>query len=80
MANSDRFQVNGKITETLKGGQFKVLLENGLECIGTLSGKLRVNSIKIIPGDEVLVDVSPYDLTKCRIIFRERNTFNTPKK
>ena len=80
MANSDRFQLTGKVTETLKGGQFRVKLENGLECIGTLGGKLRINSIKIIPGDEVLVDISPYDTSKCRIIFRERNTINTPNK
>ena len=78
MANSDRFQLTGKVTETLKGGQFRVKLENGLECIGTLGGKLRINSIKIIPGDEVLVDISPYDTSKCRIIFRERNSINTP--
>ena len=63
MSNADRFQLNGIVTETLKGGQFKVRLENGIECIGTLGGKLRINSIKIIPGDEVLIDMSPYDTT-----------------
>ena len=74
MANSDRFQINGTIIESLKGGQFKVKLENGAECVGTIAGKLRVNSIRLIPGDEVQVDISPYDITKCRIIYRERNT------
>ena len=72
MANSDRMQMNGTIIETLKGGQFRVELENGFKCIGTLSGKMRVNSIRLIPGDKVLVDMSPYDLSICRIIYREK--------
>lgn len=72
MSNADRFQINGTVTETLKGGQFKIKLENGHECIGTISGKIRLNSIKIIPGDKVLVDMSPYDMSKCRIIYREK--------
>ncbi len=74
MSNSDRFEIKGTVKEALKGGQFKVLLENGAECIGTLCGKIRMNQIKIIPGDTVTVDISPYDITKCRIIYRERNT------
>lgn len=77
MANSDRFQMNGTIIDTLKGGQFKVQLENGFECIGTLSGKMRVNSIRLIPGDSVLVDMSPYDPNICRIIYREKNPTNS---
>ena len=74
MANSDRFQMNGTIVDTLKGGQFKVKLDNGFECIGTLSGKMRVNSIRLIPGDIVTVDMSPYDQKICRIIYREKGT------
>lgn len=73
MANSDRFQMNGTIIETLKGGQFKVKLENGVICTGTIGGKLRINYIRLIPGDEVLVDLSPADVTRCRIIYREKN-------
>ena len=73
MANSDRFQMNGVIIDTLKGGQFKVKLENGYICTGTIGGKLRINSIRLIPGDNVQVDLSPADVTKCRIIYREKN-------
>lgn len=73
MANSDRFQMNGTIIDTLKGGKFKVRLENNIECIGTLSGKMRVHSIKLVVGDPVLVDMSPYDQNICRIIYREKN-------
>ncbi len=73
MANSDRFQMTGTIIDTLKGGKFKVRLENNIECIGTLSGKMRVNSIKLVVGDQVLVDMSPYDQKICRIIYREKN-------
>lgn len=73
MSNSERFQMNGTIIETLKGGQFKVKLENDFECIGTLSGKMRVNSIKLVVGDSVIVDMSPYDPKICRIIFREKS-------
>ena len=72
MANSDRFQLSGIITDIIKGGQFKVKLENGFECTGTLSGKMRVNSIKLIVGDKVTVDISPYDPKICRIIYREK--------
>ena len=79
MSNDDRFQMNGTIIETLKGGQFKVRLDNGFECIGTLSGKMRVNSIKLIVGDVVLVDLSPYDPSICRIIYREKSTPNNNK-
>ena len=74
MANSDRFQMSGTIVETLKGGQFKVKLENGVMCTGTIGGKLRINYIRLVPGDEVTVDLSPADVTKCRIIYREKIT------
>lgn len=74
MANSDRFQMNGTIIETLKGGQFKVKLENGYICTGTIGGKLRINYIRLIPGDAVLVDLSPADVTRCRIIYREKSS------
>ena len=77
MANSDRFQTTGKVIESIKGGLFKIQLENGMISVGSLAGKLRMNSIKILVGDDVTVDLSPYDLTKCRIIYRERNSNNS---
>ena len=73
MANNERFEMKGTIIDTLKGGQFKVKLENGVICTGTIAGKLRINFIRLVSGDNVLVDLSPSDVTKCRIIYREKN-------
>lgn len=71
MANSDRFEMNGEVVDITKG-MFVVKLDNGHLCNCTLGGKLRVNSIKIIRGDSVSVDISPYDVTKGRIIYRNK--------
>ena len=71
---NDRFEMNGKVVETLQGTKFKVQLENGYMCICTLSGKLRQNHIRIITGDNVTVDLSIYDpeLKNGRIIWRAK--------
>ena len=71
MANSDRFEMQGEVIDVTKGS-FVVKLTNGHVCNCTLAGKLRVNSIRIIKGDSVSVDLSPYDLTKGRIIYRNK--------
>ena len=71
MANSDRFEMEGTVIDITKGN-FVVKLNNGHVCNCTLAGKLRVNSIRIIKGDNVSVDLSPYDLTKGRIIYRNK--------
>lgn len=71
MANNDRFQLEGVVVDCVKGGKFIVHLEQmdkDIECV--TSGKLKQNFIKIIRGDKVTVDISPYDLTKGRIIWR----------
>mgnify|MGYP001774430108 CR=1 FL=1 len=62
--------VKGRIIEALPELSFKVRLENGREILAYLSGKMRVNFIKVIPGDEVMVEISPYDKNKGRIIKR----------
>jgi len=65
-------EVEGQVTEKLPGAMFNVELENGHKIVAHLSGKLRMNFIRIIPGDKVLIEMSPYDLTKGRIIWRDK--------
>nr|YP_009184540.1 translational initiation factor 1 [Treubaria triappendiculata]ALO62681.1 translational initiation factor 1 [Treubaria triappendiculata] len=60
------------ITHNLSNGKFRVKLENGVQVIAHLSGKIRQNRIKIVVGDKVTVELSPYDLTKGRIVYRHR--------
>ena len=62
--------MEGEITETLPNAQFRIALDTGHEIIGYLSGKMRINRIRVMPGDRVKVAMSPYDLTKGRIIIR----------
>ena len=64
--------MEGIVTHNLSNGKFRLKLENGVEVIGHLSGKIRQNRIKIVVGDRVTVELSPYDLTKGRITFRHR--------
>ena len=68
----DVIELEGKVVELLKGGDFKVELENGHQILATISGKLRMNYIRILPGDKVTIEMSPYDLTKGRIIWRDK--------
>jgi translation initiation factor IF-1 len=70
MAKQDVIEVVGTVLENLPGAKFKVQITNGQVIEGHLSGKMRVNKIRIIPGDSVKVEMSPYDLTKGRIIYR----------
>lgn len=65
-------EVEGKIAEKLPNAMFKVELENGHVILAHISGKLRMNYIRILPGDKVTVEMSPYDLTKGRIIWRSK--------
>ena len=64
--------MEGIVTHNLSNGKFRLKLENGVEVIGHLSGKIRQNRIKIVVGDKVTVELSPYDLTKGRITYRHR--------
>lgn len=64
--------VSGLVTHNLSNGKFRVKLENGVQVIAHLSGKIRQNRIKIVVGDTVTVELSPYDLTKGRIVYRHR--------
>ena len=70
MVKQDFLEFKGKVTELLPNAMFKVKLENDHEVLAHTAGKLRKNRIRILTGDNVLVEVTPYDLTKGRIIFR----------
>ena len=70
MAKEDVLELEGTVVETLPNAMFKVELENGHQILAHISGKLRMNFIKILPGDKVRVEMSPYDLSKGRIAFR----------
>ena len=70
MAKEDVIEVEGTVVESLPNTNFKVELENGHQILAHISGKLRMNYIKILPGDKVQIEMSPYDLTKGRITFR----------
>ena len=70
MPKEDTIEVNGTIVETLPNATFKVKIESGQVVMAYISGKMRMHFIKILPGDKVLVELSPYDLTKGRITYR----------
>lgn len=78
--DSDTIDMEGEITNVLSNGMFRVKLENGMEIMGILAGKMRINNIRVGLGDNVKVAISPYDLTKGRIVFRERRPFRPPPK
>ena len=71
MAKSDSIELEGTVLEKLPNAMFRVELENGHEILAHISGKLRMNYIRILPGDKVTLEMSPYDLTKGRIIWRD---------
>ncbi len=70
MAEKDFLEMRGEVLESLPGGAFRIKLETDMEVIGHLAGKLRKNRIRVMPGDDVKCEISPYDLTKARITFR----------
>lgn len=70
MAKQSAIEKDGTIVESLSNAMFRVELENGVQIIAHISGKMRMHYIKILPGDKVKVEMSPYDLTKGRIVFR----------
>lgn len=70
MAKDDVIEVTGKVLELLPNATFRVELENGHQILAHISGKMRMHFIRILPGDRVTVELSPYDLTKGRIVYR----------
>jgi len=73
MSKGDNIEIEGKVVEVMRNANFKVQLANGHVIIAYLSGKLYKNNIKVLEGDVVKMEVSPYDLTKGRITWREKN-------
>ena len=69
-ASSDVILMDGTVVESLRGGTFRVELDNGHEVLAHLSGKMRRNRIRVLVGDRVQVELSPYDLTKGRMVYR----------
>ena len=74
MAKEDLIEMNGKVEEVLPDARYRVTLENGLSLIAYTSGKMRKHRIRILAGDRIALELSPYDLTKGRITFRHLET------
>lgn len=72
MSKSDVIEVSAVVKETLPNAMFRVELQNGVVILATVSGKIRMNYIRILPGDRVTVEISPYDLTRGRITYRHK--------
>ena len=73
MSKTDGIEVEGVVTDSYPNAMFEVELENGHKILAHISGKLRMNFIRILPGDKVTVEMSPYDLTRGRITWRAKN-------
>lgn len=73
MSKQDVFEVEGVVTDTYPNAMFEVTLQNGHKILATISGKLRTNYIRILPGDKVTVELSMYDLSRGRITWRAKN-------
>ena len=76
MAKKNAIEVMGTVEDAQPNAMFKVKLENGFEVLAHISGKIRMNYIRILPGDRVRVELSPYDLTRGRITWRDKNNNN----
>jgi len=72
MAKEEAIEVDGRVIETLPNAMFRVELENGHKVLAHISGKMRMHFIKILPGDKVTIELSPYDLTRGRITYRSK--------
>lgn len=72
MAKEDLIRMTGKVEEVLPNAMFKIILDNSHKIIATIGGKLRQNNIRILMGDEVEVEMSPYDLSRGRVIYRNK--------
>ena len=72
MAKEDLIEMQGEVVENLPNATFRVKLENGHVVLGFISGKMRMHHIRILPGDKVTVQLTPYDLSRARIVFRAK--------
>ena len=72
LSKNDVIETQGKVIDLIPGGKFKVELDGGHEVVAHVSGKMRVNNIRILPGDTVVIELSPYDLTHGRIVYNKK--------
>ena len=72
MANGDAIQMQGEVVENLPNATFRIKLENGHVVLGHISGKMRMHYIRILPGDKVTVELTPYDMSRARIVYRAK--------
>ena len=72
MSKNDVIETEGKVMDVIPGGKFKVMLDGGHIVEAHVSGKMRVNNIRILPGDKVVIEMSPYDLTHGRIVYNKK--------
>ena len=72
MSKEDKIEMEGEVSEALPNTMFRVTLDNGHEALGYTAGKMRRYRIKILPGDRIKIELSPYDLTRGRIVYRHR--------
>ena len=72
MSKNDVIETQGKVIDLIPGGKFKVEIDGGHEVIAHVSGKMRVNNIRIFPGDTLVIELSPYDLTHGRIVYNKK--------
>ena len=72
MAKEEKVEFEGEVVEALSNGKYRIALDNGHETLGYIAGKMRRFRIRILPGDRVRVEVSPYDLNRARIVYRHR--------
>lgn len=72
MSKQDMIELEGEVVETLPNAMFKVKLDNGHQVLAHISGRMRMNFIRILPGDKVTVEMTPYDLSKGRIVYRKK--------
>lgn len=72
MAKEEKLELDGEILEALGNGKYRIALDNGHETLGYIAGKMRRFRIRVLPGDRITVELSAYDLNRCRIVYRHR--------
>jgi len=72
VAKEEKLELEGEVLEALGNGKYRIALDNGHETLGYIAGKMRRFRIRVLPGDRITVELSAYDLTRCRIVYRQR--------
>ncbi len=72
MAKEEKLELEGEVLEALGNGKYRIALDNGHETLGYIAGKMRRFRIRVLPGDRITVELSAYDLSRCRIVYRQR--------